>query len=99
MYAGGSRPSSGATAERLGADAFGSSVGAPPEGYSYDGFVINLFLTTWVSHDHTTTTPTIRFPRLVEAAPRIVESTVLLDGDPISRAVPVFAEHVSGGFA
>lgn len=88
-----------ATADRLGTDEFGSSIGQSPGFFSSSSLVIWLEVATQVEDGETVSTPTVPLARLVDIAPRSAEVTVSLKGDPFSRSVPVFAEHVEMSLA
>lgn len=80
-----------ATSERLGTNEIGSSVGVPPDTAALENVVIWLELSVQKDRDgNVTSTPTIPYSALVEAAPRSVHATVSVKGDEFSRTVPVF---------
>ena len=83
------------TADRLGTDEFGSSIGQPPGFFSADASVIWVEVTTQTEDGETVSTPTVPLARLADVAPRSVDVTVSLEGDTFSRTIPVFAEHVA----
>ena len=85
------------TAERLGTDEFGSSIGRPPESADTDDIVVWLYLSTQVEDGEVVSTPSMDLRELVEEAPRSVDATVSLEGDTFSRSVPVYAEHARVG--
>ena len=85
----------GVTADRLGTDEFGSSIGQPPGFSSADASVIWVEMTTQTEDGETVSTSTVPLARLADVAPRSVDVTVSLEGDTFSRIVPVFAEHVA----
>jgi hypothetical protein len=85
------------TVDRLGTDEFGSAIGRPPTFADGDDVVVWLSLQTRIEDGETVSTPTISRDQLADAAPRSVDTTVSLDGDEFSRAVPVFARHVEMG--
>lgn len=87
------------TEERLGTDAFGSSMWRAPDGASVEGPVIWVAVATQQRDNGTEVTPEIPLAKLADVAPRSVEVTVTLSGDTFSRSVPVFAEHQTVGFA
>jgi hypothetical protein len=88
-----------ATADRLGTDEFGSSIGQPPGFFSSNSLVVWLEVATQVEDGETVSTPTVSLDQLANVAPGSVEATVSIKGDTFSRTVPVFAEHVEMGLA
>lgn len=86
-----------ATADRLGTDAFGAGIGPPPDVAATDAVVVWLSLTTGVDHGTVVSTPTTSLGELADRAPRAVETTVSLEGETVSRAVPVYAKEIRAG--
>lgn len=85
------------TADRLGTDAFGSSMGRGPDWATDDEPVIWVAVATKHGTDDSVKTPEVPLARLADVSPRSVDVTVSLEGDAFSRSVPVFAEHESIG--
>jgi len=80
-------------AERLNSRRFGSGMGQPPDGSSASSPVITFTVETRLGPSDQRLTPAIPARRLAARAPRAVDATVRLDGDAVSRQVPVFAAH------
>lgn len=86
------------TAERLGTDKFGSSMGTPPDSHPDDQLVIWVEVATRKQNGETVRTPAIPLARIADVAPHSAAVTVSLDGDTFSRSVPVFARHTTVAF-
>lgn len=84
-----------ATASRLGTDDFSAGVGHPGgrEPSSSTEVAIVLTVTTRNNVGESVRTPPVPLARLADVAPRTANSTVSIEGDTFSRAVPVFASH------
>jgi hypothetical protein len=80
-------------AERLNSRRFDASIGQPPDGRSASAPSIIFTVETRLGPADQRITPAIPVRRLAARAPRAVDATVTLDGDTVSREVPVFAAH------
>lgn len=85
-----------ATTSRLGTDAFSAGVGAPTgtsDATDRADLVIRLQVVTRTRDDGSVSTPPVPLARLANVAPRTANVTITIEGDSISRAVPVVASH------
>jgi hypothetical protein len=85
------------TAERLGGEAFASSVGRPPESAATDAMVVWVELSTGMKGGTVVETPTVGLSAVADAAPRAADVTVAIDEATHTATVPVFARHTVGG--
>jgi len=86
-----------ATAGRLDTEAFASSVGRPPESAATDAMAVWVELSTAVGDGTVVETPTVTLSTVADAAPRVADVTVSIDGATYTTTVPVFARHTAGG--
>lgn len=78
------------TADRLGTDGFSSGGQLAPE------LAVNVRVTTVKNRDgEVTSKPSSSLSELVDAAPKTVEVTYTLEGDSVSRSIPVFARETT----
>jgi len=80
------------TAERINSQRFEARTGDPPSGDAAQP-VVTLSITTRVGPDGQRITPPFPVARLATNAPRSVDATVTVEGDSVSRTVPVYAVH------
>lgn len=83
------------TADRLGVEGVGSAISRPPKDAETDELVIMLEVTKTVNNDDEVVNwPVATFPAIKKAAPRSVDVTLTLEGDTVSRTVPVYVRYM-----
>jgi hypothetical protein len=80
------------TVERVNSQRFEARTGDPPGGETSLPVVV-LSIATRIGPDGQRITPPFPVARLAANAPRSVEATVSVDGDSVSRTIPVYAVH------
>jgi hypothetical protein len=80
------------TAERLNTQRFEVRTGDPPGGDTSQP-VVTLSVTTRIGPDGQRSTPPFPVARLAANAPQSVDATVSVEGDTVSRTIPVYAAH------
>lgn len=83
------------TARRLEVDFIANGIGQAPAGAASDEFAIKLEVSKTIgSEGEVESWPVATFPALKQAAPRSVEVTLSVEGDTVSRTVPVYVKYI-----
>lgn len=82
------------TARRLGVEEVGSGMSSPPDDAETEGMVITVQISKALNRDgEVVSWPVATFPALKESAPQSVDVTLSIEGDTVSRQVPVYVSY------